>query len=173
MESTIDSLSNDKVAKATADAAAHLERMIEALSFLVSLTSDTRQHSSGKLKQEEPHAIEAILATVRKHPRSFAALKLDPGQLSELLARRALLVPLAQRVRHLAEDLDDTILHLGEVVKSASSAAYRLGIALAESDSAIAHDLQPAQQFYQAVGRAAARSRRAHGSTQTAPKQDP
>ncbi len=164
----IDTISADKLKKAIADALAHLEKATEALPFLLSLTSEERQHSSGKLKRGEPDAIGAILHTVEKHPAPFASLHLDASAIGDLLQRREQLQPLVDQAQHLADDLSDTLLHLGEAVKGPSSSAYHIAVALAPHDAGIAHDIQPARQFYQAVGRSAARSRKAHEAS--APK---
>jgi len=162
MDTSIDTVAAEKLNKAVADALKHLELIFDTLPFLTSLTSERRQHSGGKLKNGEETAIEAVLSTVQHHPAPFASLKVDPKAIRELLSRRVLLQPLAERAHRLAEDLADTVLRLGETVKEPSSAAYHVATALARHDPAIAHDIQPAQQFYQSVGRAAARTRKAH-----------
>ncbi len=167
----IEHISTDKLNKAVAEALKHLDQAIDLLPFLLSLTSEQRQHSSGKLRSGEPVAMErAVLNTVAEHPAPFATLKLEPKALSDLPARRetGLARQVIQRAEHLAEDLADTLLHLGEAVKTPTAAAYHVGVALAPHDTALAHDLQPAVQFYQSMGRQAARTRHAHKATPAA-----
>jgi hypothetical protein len=159
---TIDTISNEKLKKAIADALGHLEKAIDALPFLLSLTSAERQHTNGKMRDGEPEALRAVLETVVQDPASFHALKLNPTTLAELLERRDLLAPLAERAAYLADDLTDTLLHLGEAVKAPALSAYHVAAALAPHDPAIAATLQPARQFYQAAGRAGARTRKAN-----------
>jgi hypothetical protein len=159
---TIDTISKEKLSKAVAEALAHLEKAIDALPFLLSLTSAERLHSSGKLRDGEPEALRAVLQTVAKDPAPFHSLKLDPAALTELLDRRESLAPLAALATHLADDLTDTVMHLGEAVKTPTLSAYHIANAVAPHDPAIAAAVQPARQFYQATGRASARTRRAN-----------
>jgi hypothetical protein len=164
METTIDGMATEKLKKQVAEAIGHLEKAIEALPFLLSLTTDARQHTNGKIRHGEEAAIAAEIETVAKHPAPFASLKIDPKALTALAEKRAALAPLAERAQHLADDLTDTLLHLGEALKTPLERAYHVGAALAPSDAAIARTLAPALSFYQAVGRAAARTRRAHAA---------
>jgi hypothetical protein len=161
MDSGISSIAEEKLKKAVAEAVAHLYEAMGALPFLVSLTSDQRMHSGGKLKHGEEVALDAVITTMARHPGAFASLKLDPTAMSEQLSRRALLQPLATLTAQFAERVSDTMLYVSGAVHESVSAAYRLGSVLAGHDQAIATDLQPAQQFYQSLGRASARSRKA------------
>jgi hypothetical protein len=67
----------------------------------------------------------------RKHPQPFTSLKLDAASLKQLLGNRELLAPLAEKAQHLADDLADTLLHLGETVKAPTAAACHVASALA------------------------------------------
>ena len=162
MQHEVDQISPEKLKKAVADASAHLEKAAEALTFLVSLTSEQRQHTNGKLKDGEDKAIAAVVDTLSRHPGPFTSLKIDPSQMTQLLQRRAVLAPLAEQATQLADDLTDTLLHIGESIRGPISSAYHVASAIAPHDDAIAATLQPARQFYQATGRAAARTRKAH-----------
>jgi len=162
MEAAIDTLPIDKLRKLVADGAAHLDKAIEIFSFLVSLTSEERQHSNGRMRNGEEAALTAVIDTVSNHPQIFSALKLDAKALKSLLERRDLLTSSAERARHLADDLTDTQLHLGEAVKTPILTAYHLGVAVGSHDPALASGIQPARQFYQAPARAGARTRKAH-----------
>ncbi|HEY2746902.1 MAG TPA: hypothetical protein VGL86_19905 [Polyangia bacterium] len=162
MQHEVDQISPEKLKKAVADATTHLDKAAEALTFLVSLTSEQRQHSNGKLKDGEDKAIAAIVETLSRQPAPFASLKVDPNQVTQLLQRRAVLAPLAEQATQLADDLTDTLLHIGEAIRGPVSSAYHVASALAPHDDAIAASLQPARQFYQATGRAAARTRKAN-----------
>jgi hypothetical protein len=169
MDQTIDSISVERLKRQVQEALALVAQAAEALPFLVSLTTDQHQHTLGKLKLEEPNALHAVIETVRKHPQPFGALALDAEALHGLLVKREMLAAAADQVRQFADDLADTVLHLGESVKVPALAAYHVGAAIAPHDDRIAHDLQPAISFYRSVGRAAARTRRAHQDAASKP----
>jgi hypothetical protein len=161
MQRTIETISEEKLKKAIETALARLDESEAALPFRTSLTSVQRQHTSGKWKNGEDTAIDAVIATVQNHGAAFAGLGMDARHVRDLAARRALIQPIAARAQQLAESLNDTVLSLGEAIKDAISPAYHFGAALAQHDPAVANDLQPAQQFYQNIGRSAARARKA------------
>ncbi len=166
MTSTIDTITEEKLKKAIAEAAAHLDQLEAALPFLVSLTSEQRRRA-GKLKAGEDAAIEAVFTTVTKHPAPFGPLNIEPRALRELSTRRALLLPIEGLVLRLSATLADTMLYVGDAMRKKASSAYHVAAALAPHDQSLATDVQPAQQFYQSVGRAGARTRKAHTTTST------
>ncbi len=168
MPSTIDTITDEKLKKAITEAAAYLDQLEAVLPFLLSLTSEQRRRMV-KIKDGEDVAIDAVFATVVKHPGPFAPLNIEPRTLRELSTRRTLLQPIETRVQRLASTLSDTMLYVGDSLRRKASSAYHVAAALAPHDATLASDVQPAQQFYQSLGRAAARSRKAHATSAPAP----
>ena len=141
-------------------------------------TVEDRSHSDGRIRNEgEEKALRAVAATIARDPDSYRALAAkdnghDPKRVeTELLVarldRRAVLAELAKRLTPLAQKCEDTVLAQGELCKPVLSAAYQIGKALAEHAPAIRTTLQPALDYYGAIGRKAAATRAANAESKT------
>jgi hypothetical protein len=137
---------------------------------LVSLSPDARKRSQGKLRGGEDQALLAIFQTAQAHPDFFDSLGgedfgQDPGRfesdvLIERLGRFAALVRARQTFAPAFDRLDDSILQLGEQLRVPAGKAYKIAQALAASNPKIRTSLAPATEFYGAVGRKAAATRK-------------
>ncbi|MEP7123735.1 MAG: hypothetical protein ABJE95_22595 [Byssovorax sp.] len=103
---------------------------------LAAYTSEERAHSAGKLRDGEEVVLEGILDTVDAHPEQFASLaphdhgtddrKVETGPAREALARRSLLVPLAQELVALTQRVSDDVLSSGAFARDVTTPAYAI-----------------------------------------------
>jgi hypothetical protein len=177
---TIDEMSLEQLKKNAARAEELLVEIEELLPGLEHYTTEDRTHSEGRFRNEgEEDALRAVLTTIERDPAAFRVLAAkdngrDPKRVeTELLLarlnRRAVLVRLAGKLGPLAQKCEDTVLAQGELCKPVLSAAYQIARPLSEHDAEIRTALQPALDYYGAIGRKAAATRAAN----KAGKQDP
>lgn len=175
---TIDEMSLEQLKKNAARAEALVTELEGLLPGLVLFTVEDRSHSDGRIRNEgEERALRAVAATIEGAPGAFQVLAAkdngrDPKRVeTELLVarldRRAVLARLAERLAPLAQKCEDTALAQGELCKPVLSAAYQIGKTLAEHDPAMRTTLQPALDYYGAIGRKAAATRAANAESKT------
>lgn len=175
---TIDEMSLEQLQKNAERAEELLIELEELFPGLVLFTVDDRSHSDGRIRNEgEERALRAVAATIERDPGSYRVLAAkdhgrDPKRVeTELLIarldRRAVLARLAAKLTPLAQKFEDTVLSQGERCKPVLSAGYQIGKALAEHDPETRTTLQPALDFYGAIGRKAAATRAANAESKT------
>lgn len=146
---------------------------------LSTLSADQRQHSSGKFREGESQAIQAILDAMDARPGIFASLaardhgedeaKLETKPWREALARRDTVAPLLEDLESLGQLISDDVLAWGERVKDVSVPAYGIIKANANIDPVVQSTAAKALDFYGAPARArAAKKRRSQKTTPAA-----
>lgn len=172
-KTTIDDMSMEQLEKNAARVEALLLEIEGLLPGLEHFTSDDRTHSEGRFRNEgEEGALRAVLATIERDPAAFRVLaakdngrdpkRVETDLLLARLNRRAVLVRIAAKLGPLAQKCEDTVLAQGELCKPVLSAAYQIARPLAEHDAEIRTSLQPAIDYYGAIGRKAAATRAAN-----------
>lgn len=175
---TIDEMPAEQLKKNAARAEELLTELEGLFQGLVLYTVDDRTHSDGRVRNEgEENALRAIGATIERDPAPYQVLaskdhgrdpkRLETELLMARLDRRAVLAKLAKRLTPLAQKFEDTVLAQGELCKPVLSAAYQIGKALAEHDPATRTTLQPALDYYGAIGRKSAATRAANAESKT------
>jgi len=137
---------------------------------LVSLTTDDRIHSTGKLRTGEDVALTAIVETIAADESPYKALAdKDAGHdpnvfetklLGARLGHLKVMHSIATLVGKLSDDVSDTALHIGEQVRPPLLLAYSIARPLAQASDRIKTLLQPALDFYAAIARQSAETRR-------------
>ncbi|MFO0649435.1 MAG: hypothetical protein U0326_24555 [Polyangiales bacterium] len=172
-KTTIDDMTLEQLEKNAARVEALLLEIEGLLPGLEHFTSDDRTHSEGRFRNEgEESALRAVLATIEHDPASFRVLaakdngrdpkRVETDLLLARLNRRAVLVRIASKLVPLAQKCEDTVLAQGELCKPVLSAAYQIARPLADHDAEIRTALQPAIDYYGAIGRKAAATRAAN-----------
>jgi hypothetical protein len=137
------------------------------------LTADERKHTNGKLRNGEA-AVLAVVCGVAQDPK-YAPLVAslaerdygtDPAAfeaalLEERLQRVAVLAPLVQALTSLTEDLGDTVLDLQELSANPAREAYAIFKSVAKTDATLSSRIKDTIDFYAAIARAAAETRKA------------
>ncbi len=137
---------------------------------LVSMTEEDRKLSPGKFRLGELEALTAVIKATAAFPQYFAALgdqdfgddpsTFESQLLLDRIARREVLVSVAAALHEAATLFDDTVLKVGEVIRSPALAAYQVAAPLAKSNAQLRTKLQPALVFYGKLGKKSARTRK-------------
>jgi len=130
---------------------------------LARLTAEERKVSAGRLREEEPKALEIILNTVDAHPALFASLAdrdggadpsaLETGPARAGLARFAKLAPVEQALEELLTSISDDRLAAASFVKSVTVPAYGIAKANAPVNPKLRKAVAGALDFYGRVAR--------------------
>ncbi len=144
---------------------------------MTQMTADQRQHSSGRLRSDEPEQLVALLNLMDNHPAYFTALarkdrgtdpkKLETGPTREDIERRNILLPALALLDSIRDGVADSILRLGERARSLPMAGYAIADANSEHDEVLAADLAPIQNYFSENARRAARTRKAEAEAKT------
>ena len=138
----------------------------------VVLTAEERNSNAGRLRVNEEDALLTILEVADAFPEYFTSLAdrdsgVDPAKFEtelqrDRLARANILAPLADAFATQPVGIDDTVLHLRELASKPIREAYAIAKSLASTNKALSSLLAPALDFFRALGKAAAASRKAH-----------
>ncbi|MEI7892633.1 MAG: hypothetical protein WCI05_06055 [Myxococcales bacterium] len=171
MPTTIDvfTMPIDELRKRVAQVLVLLIQIDELLPGLVELTTDGRQHAS-RFRDGEAEALKGLLDIADEKPAFFEVLadkdggadptKFEPDVIRDRLERTIILGPVVKEAEALARPLSDTLLHLTTLAKPVLLAMYAIVKPQAKNNVAIATLARPILDLYQAVGRAAAASRK-------------
>jgi len=133
---------------------------------LESLTPDERQHSTGKLRDQEEAALVAILDAIDVQPGLFAALAphdhgkddkvVETGPARAAIARRLILAPLLKEIGELLTRVSDDVMASGARAKEVTVPAYAIIKANAAMAPAVRKAAAPAIGFYASKAKKAA-----------------
>jgi hypothetical protein len=147
-----------------------LADQIEALfPEAVSLSTDDRMHSQGKLRMGEDKALLAVLDGIDAEPAVFSSLAdkdqghddkvVETDLLRERLARMTQYSKVSDALGSVAALLGDTALATGDQVKPIALAAYAIAKPVAENDKTMRTAIADALSFYGRIGKAGAKSK--------------
>jgi hypothetical protein len=135
----------------------------------VSLSTDDRMHSQGKLRVGEDKALLAILDGIDAEPAVFSSLAdkdqghddkvVETDLLRERLARMTQFTKVSDALARAAALLGDTALATGDQVKPITLAAYAIAKPVAENDKTMRTAIADALSFYGRIGKAGAKSK--------------
>jgi len=160
-------------------AGALMKQAIDLFPGLVVKTEDERRHSNGWLRVGEGEKYLTIVAVMEAFPAYFEGLTdldqgLDPNVLETPLMRdRIQRAEILARLGDIAGKFDamsDTVLHLRELVREPIREAYGIAKAMAKANQALRSMLAPVIDFYAAMAKAAAASRKANAEANAATK---
>lgn len=146
---------------------------------LLVLTDEERRYSNGRFRNGEGQMYLTILSVMEAFPTFFEGLAdldqgVDPTKVETPLLRDRL-----QRAEILARLLDpagqlggmsDTVLHLRSLVRDPVKEAYGIAKSMAKTNTKLKSMLAPVIDFYAAIARAAAESRKANLAGDTGAK---
>jgi hypothetical protein len=146
-------------------ALALLAQLDELLPGLIELPDDDRNHTNGRFRSGEAEALASIIEVADKKPALFESLadkdeRFEPELLRDRLQRAIVLEPLVKAALEFASATGDTRLLLGERTRPVLLAMYEIVKPHAKRDHAIATMCKPVLDFFSALGRAAAATRR-------------
>jgi hypothetical protein len=144
----------------------------ELLPGMVELTDDAKRHSSGHYRNNEAESLTGLLDIADKKPAVFESLadkdggadptRFEPEVLRDRLERVIILGPLVKAAAEFASPASDTRLHLSNLTRPVLLAMYEIVKPQAKHDISIATLAKAALDFYAAVGRLAAATRKAN-----------
>jgi hypothetical protein len=147
-------------------------KLDELLPGLIELTADAKLHSSGHYRTNEAEALTGLLDVADKKPATFESLaakdgghdptRFEPEVLRDRLERVIILGPLVKAALEFASPASDTRLHLSNLTRPVLLAMYQIIKPQAEHDVTIASMCKAALDFYAAVGKLAAATRKAN-----------
>ena len=148
------------------------EKLDELLPGMIELTEDAKLHSSGHYRNNEAESLTGLLDVADKRPAIFEALadkdagadptKFEPALIRDRLERAILLGPLVKAALRFASPASDTRLHLGNLTRPVLLAMYQIVKPQAKHDITIATLCTAALDFYAALGKLAAATRKAN-----------
>jgi hypothetical protein len=170
-DGTIADVSEEVLTARGAKIIGHLEAIDELLSDAVELTDDARSVAHRMRGQAEKEALESVLDYVDTMPAAFKGLankdeghdpnKFETGLLRHRLANGLTLTKLVERFDETRLALSDSALYVATLVKPPILAAYEIAKPLAKNDEKNGKNLNPATNYFGAVARAGAKTRKA------------
>lgn len=143
----------------------------DLLPGMIELTDDAKRHSAGHYRTNEAESLTGLLDVAEKKPAIFEPLadkdggadptRFEPELLRDRLERAIILGPLVKAAMDFASPASDTRLHLGNLTRPVLLAMYELVKPQAKHDITIATLAKAALDFYAALGRLAAATRKA------------
>lgn len=160
-------------------AAALIQQVLDLFPGLIVKTEDERKHSNGRLRTGEGEKFLVIVAIMEAFPSYFEGLAdldqgLDPSVVETSLMRdriqRAEILARLGAVAGKFDALSDTVLHLRELVRDPIKEAYGIAKAMAKANQKLKSMLAPVIDFYGAIAKAAAATRKANSEAAAAAK---
>ena len=146
---------------------------------LIVKTDDERKHSNGRIRTGEGEKHLIIVSVMEAFPSYFEGLAdldqgLDPSVVETPLMRdriqRAEILARLGDVAGKFDAMSDTVLHLRELVREPIREAYGIAKAMAKANQALRSMLAPVIDFYAAMAKASAASRKANAEAHAATK---
>ena len=149
----------------------HLDAIDAVLDEAVELTDELRLSAQRMRGEAEKEALESILDYVDTQPAAFKGLankdeghdpnKFETPLLRHRLANGLTLTKLVERIDQTRLALSDSALYVATLVKPPILAAYEIAKPLAKNDEKNGKKLNPATNYFGAVARAGAKTRKA------------
>jgi hypothetical protein len=160
----------DELKKRIEKALALVAQIDELFPGLIELTDEARRHTNGRYRNGEAEALESLVDLAEKKPALFESLaNADEGHdpkrfehelLRDRLERAILLGPLVTALLDLASSAADTRLYFGELTRPVLLAMYEITKPHAKRDPSIASICKRALDFFSAIARTAAATRK-------------
>lgn len=160
----------DELKKRVEKARSLLEQIEELFPGLIQLTDEARRHTNGHYRNGEAEALESLIDVAEKKPALFESLADDDeGRdpkvfehklLRDRLERAIVLGPLVTALIELVPATEDTRLYLGELTRPVLLAMYEIVKPHAKRDTALASMAKPALDFFSAIARTGAATRK-------------
>ena len=154
------------------EALVYFTKIDELLPGLLELTDDAKTHSSGHYRNNEAESLTGVLDVADKKPAVFDALadkdggndpkRFEPELIRDRLQRVIILGPLVDAALELAGPLSDTRLHLSNLTRPVLLAMYEIVKPQAKHDVVIASLAKAALDFFAALGKLSAATRKAN-----------
>ncbi len=166
---------------AAAQAMTHVAGIRAALPNPTRLTTEERKHTGGKLKKGESAVLQTVagvaadpryaplVASLADHDYGVDPNSFEAGLLAERLQRVDALVPLAEALSGLAQDLSDTVLELQELSAQPLRDAYAVLKSVSKTDATLRARIKDVLDFYSAIAQAALKTKRAKKAAAAAP----
>jgi hypothetical protein len=146
---------------------------------LYAMTDEERKYSNGRIRTGEGPQFLTLIAIMEAFPQYFEGLAdldqgIDPKQVETPLMRDR--VQRAEILAKLLDDaaklgaLSDTVMHLRELVRDPMKEAYAIAKVMSKSSDKLKSMLASVINFYAAMAKAAAATRKANAETAAAEK---
>ena len=169
----------DELESRVGQASTLIKQALDLFPGLLVLTDEERRYSNGRFRNGEGKMYLTILSVMEAFPTFFEGLAdldqgVDPTKVETPLMRDRL-----QRAEILARLLDpagqlggmsDTVLHLRSLVRDPVKEAYGIAKSMAKTNTKLKSMPAPVIDFYAAIARAAAESRKANLAGDTGAK---
>lgn len=160
----------DELKKRVEKALSLLDQIEDLFPGLVQLTDEARRHTNGRYRNGEAEALESLIDLADKKPALFESLAdEDEGRdpqvfehklLRDRLERAIVLGPLVTKLLDFEPQASDTRLYLGELTRPVLLAMYEIIKPHTKRDAALASIAKPALDFFSAIARAGAATRK-------------
>lgn len=171
----------DEMARRVVLARGLMQQAFDLFPGLQVLTDDERKNSNGRIRKGEGPMQLVVISVMEAFPAFFEGLAdldegIDPTKVETPLMRDRI-----QRAELLAQLLDnadkfagmsDTVMHLRALVRDPIKEAYGISKAMAKTNDTLKSMVAPVINFYAAIARAAAATRKANAEASLAAKAD-
>jgi hypothetical protein len=161
----------DELQKRTEQAATLMERSLELLPGLLTMTAKERVRSSGRLRAGEGAIYLDVIAVMEEYPAFFEGLadldegldptKVETALMRDRIQRAEVLAPLGGLLEKFG-GIADTVLLLRGQVRQPLEEAYGIAKSLARTNATIRSKLARALDYYAKIAKAGAATRRAN-----------
>ena len=177
--STVFDMPIDELERRVAQAHGFMQQAVDLFPGLNVMTDEERKYSTGRIRNGEGQQFLTLISIMEAFPKFFEGLAdldegVDPTKVETPLMRDRV-----QRAEILATLLDpaaqfggisDTVLHLRELVRDPMKEAYGIAKAMAGSNAKLKSMLASVINFYAALAKAAATTRKANAEAAAAAK---
>lgn len=178
-QASVFEMSLDELEKRTAKATELLQQVADLFPGLLVMTSEERRNANGRLRNGEGSMFLTLISVMEAFPTFFESLAdldqgLDPTKvetplLRDRIQRAELLAKLIAPAEKL-KGMSDTVLHLRGLVRDPIKEAYGIAKSLAKTNTKLKSMLAPVIDFYAAIARQAAETRKANAEAAQADK---
>ena len=169
--STVFDMPLDELERRVVQAHGFMQQAVALFPGLSVMTDEERKYSNGRIRTGEGPQFLTLIAIMEAFPRFFEGLAdldqgIDPTQVETALMRDR--VQRAEILAKLLDDaakfgaLSDTVLHLRELVRDPMKEAYAIAKVMAKSNDQLKSMLATVINFYAAMAKAAAATRKAN-----------
>lgn len=169
--STVFDMPLDELERRVGQARSFMQQAFDLFPGLLVMTDEERKSSNGRIRKGEGPMHLVVISVMEAFPAFFEALAdldegIDPTKVETPLMRDRI-----QRAEILAQLLDsadrfggmaDTVMHLRALVRDPIKEAYGIAKAMAKTNDRLKSMVAPVINFYSAIARAAAATRKAN-----------
>lgn len=177
--STVFDMPLDELKSRVGQAHALMQQAVALFPGLYAMTDDERKFTNGRIRDGEGLQFLKLIDIMEAFPKFFEGLAdldqgIDPKQVETPLMRDR--VQRAEILAKLLDDaaklggLSDTVLHLRELVRDPMKEAYAISKVMARSSDALKSMLASVINFYAAMAKASAATRKANADAAAAEK---